>query len=171
MCRAPARYEHLVPVSSSQVRSGRGPHRRSVVVGQTLGPISRTFTEMDLLRYASGSRDLNLIHHDREHARRFGLQDTIVQGSLKSAVLSQMLVEWLEDHGSLAELAVEYRGVDLPGDVLTGRGLVTSAYANAAGDWVEIDVWLENAAGARNTRGRALCIWDGDGQAGKRPRA
>jgi len=136
-----------------------GPFFEDIGVGDAIGPLVWDCTPMDLLRYASASRDFNLIHHDSDYARQAGLPGTIIQGSLKSAVLSDMIITWLGEHGSLVKLAIQYRGVDVPGIRLTGRGLVTERYSDGEGNWIIGDVWLEDPTGARNTRGSVVSSW------------
>jgi acyl dehydratase len=136
-----------------------GPYFEDIGLGDEIGPVVWDCTPMDLLRYASGSRDFNLIHHDSDYAREAGLPGTIIQGSLKSAVLSDMLIAWLGEHGSLAKLAIQYRGVDVPGIRLTGGGLVTDRYSDREGNWIIGEVWLEDPSGARNTRGSVVSSW------------
>ena len=120
-----------------------------------IGPVTWDCTALDLLRYASASRDFNLIHHDPDYARRVGLPGIIVQGSLKSGFLSDMLINWIGERGWLAKLAIEYRGIDEPG-LLVGKELVTRKDSDERGNWIECEIWLENASGERNTRGSAL---------------
>jgi acyl dehydratase len=125
--------------------------------GSELGPLVRTPSDLQLLEYAGASRDYNLIHHDRDSARAAGLPDVIVQGSLKSAFLSQLITEWIGSQGSLRALSVQYRGLDIPGTPLAARGVVTKKYERSGVGVVECDLWLESGAG-RNTTGHAVVV-------------
>ena len=90
-----------------------------VAIDEPLGPLVRETSALQLLAYAGASRDYNLIHHDPVFARESGLPDTIVQGSLKSAFLGQLATDWAGHGAVLRQLRVQYRGVDVPGRLLT----------------------------------------------------
>ncbi len=125
-----------------------------VAVGDPLGPEVRETSRLQLLAYASVSRDLNLIHHDPEFAHASGLPDTIVQGTLKSAFLARLATTFAGEWGTLRRLTVQYRGVDIPGAPLTVRGVVERLDPERAE--VECQLWLEGASGERTTRGTAI---------------
>ena len=125
-----------------------------VAVGDHLGREVRETSRLQLLAYASVSRDLNLIHHDPEFARASGLPDTIVQGTLKAAFLARLVTQFAGEAGSLRRLTVQYRGIDVPGAALTAYGVVERVDPDRGE--VECSIWLESAAGERTTRGRAV---------------
>lgn len=126
-----------------------------VEVGTELPALTKEPTYMQLVEYAGASRDFYVIHHDRDYARAVGLPDVIVQGSLKAAYLGQLLTDWIGDGGTLLRLGVQYRGVDTPGQRLTARGVVTRIFSEGGRPVVDCDIWIENAAGERTTRGSA----------------
>jgi acyl dehydratase len=106
------------------------------------------------VQYAAVSRDFDLIHTDIEHARRAGLPDVIVYGSLKAAFIARLATSIAGEWGRLRRLTVEYRGMDVAGDLVTVRGVVEALDpANCA---VECRIWTESAAGAVTTRATAV---------------
>jgi len=125
-----------------------------VAVGDRLGPEVRETSRLQLLAYASVSRDLNLIHHDPEIARGEGLPDTIVQGTLKAAFLARLATRFAGQSGTLRRLTVQYRGLDVPGAPLTAHGLVKHLSPDRGE--VECELWLESESGERTTRGSAV---------------
>jgi acyl dehydratase len=131
-----------------------GRRFEDVAVGDPLGPEVRETSRLQLLAYASVSRDLNLIHHDPEIARAEGLPDTIVQGTLKAAFLARLVTNFAGESGTLRRLTVQYRGVDVPGAPLTAHGLVEQVDPERGE--VQCALWLENATGERTTRGSAV---------------
>lgn len=142
------------------MRGSAGPGRseprwlEDVAVGDRLGPEVRSTSRLQLLAYASVSRDLNLIHHDPEIARAEGLPDTIVQGTLKSAFLARLATSFAGEWGTLRRLTVQYRGVDVPGSALTVEGVVERI--DLMRGEVECRLWLASASGERTTRGTAI---------------
>ena len=127
-----------------------------VAIDEPLGPLVRETSALQLLAYAGASRDYNLIHHDPVFARESGLPDTIVQGSLKSAFLGQLATDWAGHGAVLRQLRVQYRGVDVPGRLLTARGRVTGKRVEHDACLVECEVWLESVDGERTTRGAVV---------------
>ncbi len=127
-----------------------------VKVGATLGPHAKDTSRGRLVAFAGATLDDYLIHLDREFARGFGLPDVIVQGPLKSAYLGQLVWDWAGEWGTLRELEVHYRGIDVAGERLTAGGVVTRKFVERDEHLVECEIWLEASDEERNTRGRAL---------------
>lgn len=127
-----------------------------VAEGTELPSLVKETSVMQLVVYAGASRDFYIIHHDRDYARSVGLPDIIIQGSLKSAFLGQLVTDWMGEWGTLRELAVQYRGIDVPGRPLTARGRVAAKRRDGADHLVECEIWIENADGERTTRGTAV---------------
>ncbi len=69
-----------------------------------------------------------------------------------------MLSHWLGQSGTLRRLAAQYRGMDFPGDVITARGRVTKKYIQESQGCVELEVWVENQRGEKNTPGTATAV-------------
>lgn len=132
------------------------PYFEDVAEGTELPELVKETSYMQLVVYAGASRDFYIIHHDRDHARSVGLPDIIIQGSLKSAFLGQLVTDWMGEWGTLRELAVQYRGIDVPGRPLTARGRVTKKRVEGAAGLVECEIWIENADRERTTRGTAV---------------
>jgi acyl dehydratase len=135
-----------------------GPWFEDVAVGDELPSVVQIPTYMDLVVYAGASRDFFEIHHDRDAARAAGHPDVIVQGSLKGAWVGQVATCWMGRHGRLRRFEIQYRGVDVPGRIATGRGLVRRTWVDeASGEGrAELELWLENEAGERTVRGSAI---------------
>lgn len=132
------------------------PYFEDVAEGADLPELVKETSYMQLVVYAGASRDFYVIHHDRDHARRVGLPDVIIQGSLKAAFLGQLVTGWMGEWGTLKELAVQYRGIDVPGRLLSAKGRVTKKRVDGADHLVECEIWIENAEGERTTRGTAV---------------
>ncbi len=133
-------------------------HFEDVAEGMALPPLVKETDYMQLVEYASASRDFYIIHHDRDYAKRVGLPDVVIQGSLKAALLGQLVTNWMGEWGTLKHFAVQYRGIDTPGNPLTAKGVVTKTYVQGGQRCVECDLWLEDAHGERTTKGTALVL-------------
>lgn len=139
-----------VEPESAQTRS------LSPEVAHELEPEEHQTSKLELLEYTIASRDPNLIHHDPEHARASGLPGAIVQGGLKAALLARFVEERMGDRWRLDEFAVQYRGMDLVGEILTARGRVVSV--DESDRHVQVDVWFEDSTGSPNTRAHARLV-------------
>lgn len=128
----------------------------AVSVGDRLPELTWSASRYDLLKYACVSRDLNLIHHDPVIARDSGLPDTIVQGTLKSALLARLVGSFIGASGRLCRLAVQYRGIDVPDQLLTAHGQVT--HIDVDSREVTCDLWIERSDGSVSTRGSATVL-------------
>ena len=126
-----------------------------VTEGTALPPLSKTVTVRQLVKYAGVSGDYSEAHYDADYCRRAGLPGVIIHGALKSAFIAQMVVDWMGEGGTLREFGVQYRGMDIPGDVLTCRGRVRRKHKEDGHGLVELEVWLENGKGEKTTPGRA----------------
>ena len=130
------------------------PHLQDIEPGFELPPLVKNPTTRQLVMYAGASGDFYEIHYDRDFAIAQDLPGVIMHGALKSAFLGQLITDWMGPSGTLRELSVRYREMDVPGDTLTCRGTV-SGKDDSAGT-VTCDIWLENGAGAKTTTGQAV---------------
>ena len=124
--------------------------------GDRLPPLTRTVDTRQLAMYAGASGDFVPIHYDKDVAAGAGHPKVIVHGALKSAFIAQMIGEWMGDTGRLVELAVQYRGIDYPGEPLTCRGRVTGTRLENGAGYVDLEVSLENGRGEVTTPGTAV---------------
>ena len=123
--------------------------------GTELPTLRKDPTTQQLVMYAGASGDYYQIHYDRQFALGNGLPDVILHGALKNAFLGQLMTDWVGEHGRLARLSVQYRGMDVPGTPIFARGVVTRKGEDGE---VECDIWLENAEGKRTTPGSAVAV-------------
>ena len=86
------------------------------------GPLTTTH----LVRWAAANGNYARIHWDLPFAQmQQGLENVVVNGSLKNQYLGQLLVDFAGHGGWLRRFYVQHRGMDYPGDVLTANGIVT----------------------------------------------
>lgn len=123
-------------------------------VGEQLPPLIKTPTTRQLVQYAGASGDFYEIHYDQDFARAQDLPGVIIHGALKSAWLAQLVTDWMGREGELQSIAVRYRDMDVPGDVLTCSGIVTAK--DDATKTVHCELTLTNSAGNITTTGDAV---------------
>ena len=127
-----------------------------VKIGTELPILEKTPTTQQLVMYAGASGDFYQIHYDQDFARDNGLPNVIIHGALKNAFLGQLLTDWIGQRGLIKKLAVEYRGMDIPGSKVYCKGVVTSTKVQGGIGIVECEIWLENNSGKKTTLGKAV---------------
>ena len=130
------------------------PHLEDVEPGQALPELLKRPTTRQLAMYAGASGDFYEIHYDRDFALAQGLEGVILHGALKSAFLGQLVTDWMGPEGTLRELSVRYREMDVPSDTLTCKGTIIGKDVDAG--TVSCAIWIENGAGHKTTTGRAV---------------
>jgi hydroxyacyl-ACP dehydratase HTD2-like protein with hotdog domain len=120
-------------------------------VGDEIPELVKHPTTRQLVQYAGAQGDFYEIHYDQDFARSVALPGVILHGLLKAAFLSQLITDWLGDHGTLKTFEVSYRGIDVPGNPYRCRGRVM----NVEGKDIEVEVWGEDPEGKRTTVGTA----------------
>jgi acyl dehydratase len=112
------------------------------------GPITR----QHLVEWCAAENDYNPLHYDERVAERMSLPGTPIQGTLKFALLGQLIQRWVGRRGALKRISASYRGLNLEGEVIIARAKVR----NVEGGNVTLDIWVENEAGTRSTAGEAV---------------
>ena len=99
-------------------------------VGQSIGGFTRTFTRVDLVRYAGASGDLNPIHYNDAAAAALGLPGVIAHGMLTMGTALRVVTDWCGDPGRVLGYFVRFtRPVVVPasgGADVTFSGTVTA---------------------------------------------
>jgi acyl dehydratase len=128
-----------------------------VSVGQEI-ELKLTPTTQQLVQWAAGSGDFYQIHYDVDFARSTGLSGIIVHGALKHALLGRMLHEWVGYEGRIKKWGVQYRGMDVPDQEMTCKGVVTATRQEGNENLVDLEIWTANPDGQKTTPGTATVV-------------
>ena len=115
------------------------------------GPVSR----QRLVEWCAAENDYYELHYDERVARSMGLPGSPIQGTYRYALLGLMLERWLGPGGRLRRISVNYRGLDLEGDLITARGKIARLERAGAGGVAAVEIWIENSRAERSTTGEA----------------
>jgi len=129
-----------------------------VNVGDEIPKLVKNCTTQQLVMWATGSGDMYQIHYDKDFAAGNGLPGVIVHGALKNAFLGQLLHDWIGDKGQIKKYGCQYRGMDVPGQEITCRGVITNKTQEDGKNLVELDIWTEIPSGEKTTPGKATVI-------------
>ena len=126
--------------------------------GTELPTLRKDPTTQQLVKYAGASGDYYQIHYDQNFAKDNGLPDVILHGALKGSWLGQVMTDWIGEGGTLKKLVTQYRGMDVPGSPIFGKGIVKRKYTENGENLVECEIWLENHEGKKTTPGSAIAV-------------
>ena len=126
-----------------------------VEIGKELPPLIKNTTTRQLVMYAGASGDYYEVHYDKDFATERGLPGIIVHGALKSGFIGQMLSDWAGAEGSIKKLEIQYRGMDIVGELIYCKGTVISKEIINGEGLVECEIWTENSAAEKTTVGSA----------------
>lgn len=114
------------------------------------GPLTR----QHLVEWCAAENDYYPLHYDERLAHDMGLAGTPLQGTLKYALMSRLVENWLAGSGRLCSIDAQYRGADFEGDTLTLHARIADLEPSRRRATLEL--WVENQRGERNTRGEAV---------------
>ncbi|HVE97743.1 MAG TPA: MaoC/PaaZ C-terminal domain-containing protein [Mycobacteriales bacterium] len=99
-----------------------------VEVGTELPSQTMSIQRFNLIQYAGGSGDINIIHWNERIATMVGLPNVIAHGMYTMALAARLVTDWTGDPGALLDYGVRFsRPVVVPDDdkgaalTLTGR--------------------------------------------------
>lgn len=118
----------------------------------SIGPISN----LQLVKWAAGSGDFNPIHFDLNVAKKQGLENVLVHGPFKSAFVISSLMELLGAGGYIKKVSSTYTGMDISGNTLTLRAVVTDRRQEAGEILVFCDYTVVNQLDKPTVKGSAV---------------
>jgi acyl dehydratase len=154
--------------SIERAKAQHPPQRffEDIVVGSELEPVVKgPITTTHLVRWAAANGNYARIHWDLPFAQvHQGLQNVVVNGSLKNQYMGQLMVEFAGQSGWFKRFLVQHRGMDYPGDVLTAAGRVTGVREIEGIGYVDCQVGLSNSRGHLTASGQATVALPKRGQ-------
>jgi acyl dehydratase len=106
-------------------------------------------------RYAAVNDEFVPIHMDDEEGRRAGYPAAIIMGRLQWSYVHRVLRDALPDGGRIVSVSLQFRGPTVREAVFDVRARVTGVREDGAERLVELDVWVEDEAGAVTAPGTA----------------
>ena len=131
---------------------------KDIEIGMEIPPLVKDASPRMSAEWAGASGDYDPIHYDREYAKKRRFPDAVVNGRLKAAWLMQLMTNWIGDEGVLKKLGCRHRGVDIIGETVTCKGVVSKKYIENGEHLVECEIWVENPRGEKTAPGRATVM-------------
>jgi acyl dehydratase len=104
----------------------------------------------------SGSQDWNLVHHDCDFAVDSGHEGVLYNTGWTAATLARVLTDWVGANGWLAELGIQMRGTNGPGQSIQAMAKVVRKYEEAGDRLLDLEVWIDNDTNGVTTTGTAI---------------
>jgi len=124
-----------------------------VIENMEIPSLVKETSSMLSTKWAAASGDFDPIHYDREYAVGQKLPSTIVNGRLKVALLSQLITTFIGPAGRLKRLSVRHKGMDLVGNRVTCKGIVTRKYTEGRECLIDCEIWIEDTEKNRTAIG------------------
>ena len=83
--------------------------------------VFKPITLEQIREYCTASGDWNRIHHDEGFAKESGLPGIIAHGMLSMGLMARAFKEWGFKTDALRHFDAKFRGIVLPGDILTAE--------------------------------------------------
>ncbi len=119
------------------------------------GPISTAH----IVRWSAAIENWHRIHYDLRYATEHDhLPNVLISGSWKQHVIIQLVSDWVRGSGWLWKLALQFRTMNGPGDILTAWGRVTGKQERQQYGLAFLEVGLRNQDGIESTPGNATVV-------------
>jgi 3-methylfumaryl-CoA hydratase len=127
---------------------------RTVKIGDALPERRYTPTNVSLFLYNAAIWNAHRIHYDERYTTEVEKHPGIVvDGPLQGDWLTQTVLEWLGEDGTLVHFQYSNRKASYLGETLTSGGTVTGVDPRSGE--VRLDLFIKNAAGDITTPGSA----------------
>jgi acyl dehydratase len=116
-------------------------------VGEEIPALIRRTGFENWNRYAAANDEFVPIHMDDEAGQAAGYATAFGMGNLQWSYLHNVVREWMGEEGQILRLSCQFRGPNLKGQTVTGRGRVTAVRPGTDRTEVDLEVWTENQDG------------------------
>ncbi|MPW20792.1 acyl dehydratase [Paraburkholderia sp. CNPSo 3157] len=136
------------------------PCFEDVEIGMEIPQIVKgPMTTAHIMRWSASMENWHRIHYDWRFAtERDKLPDVMVNGSWKQHIMLQLLTDWVGESGWAWKLQFQFRGMNVPGDVITAWGRVTGREQRGGYGVVHLEIGLRNQDGKESTPGTATVV-------------
>ncbi len=130
--------------------------RAGLPAGTPLPPLVKHVTQEQVAVFSGVGKHLRNIHTDLEIARKGGLPNTMIQGMMECIYLTEMLTSFFGPAWfTTGWEKMKFIRPVYSGETVTARGAVTGESRDAEGTRLELEIWVENAAGQMTAAGWA----------------
>ena len=143
------------------------PSIGSIQVGDEVPSLERTTWFAHWNRFAAVNDEFIDVHMERDAAVAAGQHDVFGMGNLRIAYVHNALHTWLAGGGDIVEFGCQFRALNMKGDALRTRAVVTGVEASTLLASVELDV--HNQRGESTMPGSAKVLFFPGGKGSSLP--
>ena len=140
------------------------PSHDSVRAGDEVPSLERTTVFAHWNRYAAVNDEFIDVHMEREAAIAAGQKDVFGMGNLRIAYVHNALHAWLGGRGDIAEFGCQFRQLNLKGDRLRTRAVVTGKELREGAPVAMLEVDVLNQRDESTMPGTATVVFFPDGR-------
>ena len=100
--------------------------------GDTLPPLEKTFTPVDLFAYGAATWDWHRMHYDAELARSKGFAAPVIDGQMYGALFARVAMRWAGPRAFVTRMSLRMKSMAFAGDTLVASGSVSEVKGNIA---------------------------------------
>jgi len=143
-----------------------------IAVGDELAPLVRVTDFPEWNRYAAVNDEFIDVHMSADAAQAAGQPDVFGMGNLRIAYAHNVLHDWLDGRGDVAEFGCQFRGLNFRGDDLTTWGRVTAVEERGGLRCADVELGVRNQAGDETMPASAtVVLFDGEARMPDAPAA
>lgn len=98
-------------------------------------------------RYAAVNDEFVPIHMDDDAGQAPGYPTAFGMGNLQWSYLHNVVREWMGEEARIVSFNCQFRGPNLKGQTVTGRGRISAVRPGPDRTEVDLEVWTENQEG------------------------
>ncbi len=143
-----------------------------IAVGDELAPFVRVTDFPEWNRYAAVNDEFIDVHMSADAAQAAGQPDVFGMGNLRIAYAHNLLHDWLDGRGDVAEFGCQFRGLNFRGDDLTTWGRVTAVEERGGLPCADVELGVRNQVGDETMPASAtVVLFDGEARMPDAPAA
>lgn len=112
-------------------------------------------TRQVLVEWCAAENDYNQLHYDERAAKAAGFSRPPIQGTLRYALMGQLVQRWIGDRGEIERITADYVGLAIEGESMRACGEIVASDVTGEYRRFQLRLWVENDAGDVSTRGTA----------------
>jgi acyl dehydratase len=141
-----------------------GPSFDQIEPGDHVPALERTTVFAHWNRYAAVNDEFIDVHMEREAAQAAGQADVFGMGNLRIAYVHNALHTWLAGRGDIVEFSCQFRALNLKGDRLRTRAVLTGKEERAGAQLATLEIDVRNQDGKSTMPGAATVLFFPDGK-------
>ena len=98
--------------------------------GDTLPPLEKAFTPVDLFAYGAATWDWHRSHYDQDFARQLKLPGLLIDGQMHGALLARVAMRWAGPRAFVTKMSLRMKSMAFAGDTLRAEGSVSEVHGD-----------------------------------------